>query len=182
MPNYYDELEIEDFVWDPVAKVFHYPCPCGDRFEISKGQLRDGEEIAICPSCSLIVRVIYDYLDWEDYVTSDEEDEVDEVDTPETEQEEANGQDEEVKKGGEAVTAQQGCEDGQDKLEDGGQVEMDKVKEEEPKDKDKGKERGESHNEGPIGAMGLRDGAKGAQQLGSRGAADLSQDVQKLSL
>ncbi|WVQ72363.1 hypothetical protein IAR50_001915 [Cryptococcus sp. DSM 104548] len=74
MPNYYDELEIEDFAWDPVANLFHYPCPCGDRFEISKGQLRDGEEIAICPSCSLIVRVIYDYLDWEDYVTSDEED------------------------------------------------------------------------------------------------------------
>ncbi|WVW84078.1 hypothetical protein I302_106107 [Kwoniella bestiolae CBS 10118] len=85
MPNYYDELEIEDFAWDPVAKIFHYPCPCGDRFEISKGQLRDGEEIAICPSCSLIVRVIYDYLDWEDYVTSDEEDDGESVETPPTE-------------------------------------------------------------------------------------------------
>jgi len=62
MVNYYDELEIEDFAWDPTANVFHYPCPCGDRFEISKSQLRDGEEIAICPSCSLIVRVIYDYV------------------------------------------------------------------------------------------------------------------------
>ena len=62
MVNYYDELEIEDFSWDPVARVFHYPCPCGDRFEISKSQLRDGEEIATCPSCSLIVRVIYDYV------------------------------------------------------------------------------------------------------------------------
>ncbi|WWD03138.1 hypothetical protein V865_001185 [Kwoniella europaea PYCC6329] len=85
MPNYYDELEIEDFAWDPVARLFHYPCPCGDRFEISKAQLRDGEEIAICPSCSLIVRVIYDYLDWEDYVTSDEEDDGESVDTPPTE-------------------------------------------------------------------------------------------------
>lgn len=62
MVNYYDELEIEDFVWDPKARVYHYPCPCGDRFEITKGQLRDGEEIATCPSCSLIVRVIYDYV------------------------------------------------------------------------------------------------------------------------
>lgn len=62
MVSYYDELEIEDFTWDEDAKVFHYPCPCGDRFEISKGQLRDGEEIATCPSCSLIVRVIYDYV------------------------------------------------------------------------------------------------------------------------
>ncbi|WWD17152.1 hypothetical protein CI109_101589 [Kwoniella shandongensis] len=81
MPNYYDEVEIEDFAWDPVAKLFHYPCPCGDRFEISKGQLRDGEEIAICPSCSLI-------LDWEDYVTDDEDEEGDE---PEEESEEAEG-------------------------------------------------------------------------------------------
>ena len=62
MVNYYDELEIEDFVWDAKAKVYHYPCPCGDRFEISKSQLRNGEEIATCPSCSLIVRVIYDYV------------------------------------------------------------------------------------------------------------------------
>ena len=62
MVTYYDELEIEDFAWDPVAKVFHHPCPCGDRFEITKSQLRDGEEIAICPSCSLIVRIVYDYV------------------------------------------------------------------------------------------------------------------------
>lgn len=62
MATYYDELEIEDFAWDPIAKLFHYPCPCGDRFEISKPQLRDGEEIAICPSCSLVVKVVYDYV------------------------------------------------------------------------------------------------------------------------
>ena len=60
MPNYYDELEIEDFVWDPVAKVFHYPCPCGDRFEINIEDLRDGEEIAVCPSCSLQIRVVFE--------------------------------------------------------------------------------------------------------------------------
>ncbi|PRQ72760.1 hypothetical protein AAT19DRAFT_16684 [Rhodotorula toruloides] len=36
MVSYYDELEIEDFAWDDAKKVFHYPCPCGDRFEISR--------------------------------------------------------------------------------------------------------------------------------------------------
>lgn len=60
MGAYYDEIEIEDMAWDDVKKVFHYPCPCGDRFEISKVQLRDCEDIATCPSCSLIIRVIYD--------------------------------------------------------------------------------------------------------------------------
>lgn len=60
MGAYYDEIEIEDMTWDNVKKVFHYPCPCGDRFEISKAQLKDYEDIATCPSCSLIIRVIYD--------------------------------------------------------------------------------------------------------------------------
>jgi len=39
MGAYYDEIEIEDMTWDELKKVYHYPCPCGDRFEISKGQL-----------------------------------------------------------------------------------------------------------------------------------------------
>jgi len=60
MGAYYDEIEIEDMAWDAEKRVYHYPCPCGDRFEISKQQLRDYEDIATCPSCSLIIRVIYD--------------------------------------------------------------------------------------------------------------------------
>ncbi len=60
MGAYYDEIEIEDMVWDAEKRVYHYPCPCGDRFEISRKQLADYEDIATCPSCSLIIRVIYD--------------------------------------------------------------------------------------------------------------------------
>jgi diphthamide biosynthesis protein 3 len=60
--TFYDEIEIEDFVWDAKASVYHYPCPCGDRFEITKSQLRDGDEVARCPSCSLIIRVIYEWV------------------------------------------------------------------------------------------------------------------------
>ncbi|KAJ3772568.1 zf-CSL-domain-containing protein [Lentinula raphanica] len=66
MGAYYDEVEIEDMVWDDIRKLYHYPCPCGDRFEITRQQLRDYEDIATCPSCSLIIRVIYDPLDFED--------------------------------------------------------------------------------------------------------------------
>ena len=34
--------------------------PCGDRFEISIDDLREQEtDIAVCPSCSLQIRVIY---------------------------------------------------------------------------------------------------------------------------
>ncbi|EPQ53027.1 zf-CSL-domain-containing protein [Gloeophyllum trabeum ATCC 11539] len=66
MGAYYDEIEIEDMAWDEAKGVYHYPCPCGDRFEISRQQLRDYEDIATCPSCSLIIRVIYDPLDFQD--------------------------------------------------------------------------------------------------------------------
>jgi len=66
MGAYYDEIEIEDMTWDSEKGVYHYPCPCGDRFEISRQQLAACEDIAICPSCSLVIRVVYDPLDFED--------------------------------------------------------------------------------------------------------------------
>lgn len=56
----YDEIEIEDMTYDSTLEIYHYPCPCGDRFEISIADLKDGEEIAVCPSCSLMIRVIFD--------------------------------------------------------------------------------------------------------------------------
>ena len=56
----YDEIEIEDMTFDPALQIYHYPCPCGDRFEIAIADLRDGEEIAVCPSCSLMIKVIFD--------------------------------------------------------------------------------------------------------------------------
>ncbi|QKX55656.1 uncharacterized protein TRUGW13939_02753 [Talaromyces rugulosus] len=59
----YDEIEIEDMTYDPNLQIYHYPCPCGDRFEIPIDSLRDGEEIAVCPSCSLMIRVIFEPKD-----------------------------------------------------------------------------------------------------------------------
>ena len=99
MASYYDEVEvrsshsklnqvtlitkqIEDMEFDEENLLFHSPCPCGDRFEISlvrsnlviyrlpvtncgaQTQLQEGEDIARCPSCSLIIRVIYDPVSW----------------------------------------------------------------------------------------------------------------------
>ncbi|KAI1449666.1 zf-CSL-domain-containing protein [Annulohypoxylon stygium] len=57
----YDEVEIEDMTYDETLQIYHYPCPCGDRFEISLMDLQDeATDIAVCPSCSLMIRVIYD--------------------------------------------------------------------------------------------------------------------------
>lgn len=60
--SFYDEIEIEDMTYDSTLQIYHYPCPCGDRFEISIGDLRDGEDVAVCPSCSLMIKVIYDIV------------------------------------------------------------------------------------------------------------------------
>ncbi|KAK3396752.1 hypothetical protein B0T20DRAFT_356524 [Sordaria brevicollis] len=56
----YDEVEIEDMTYDPALQTYSYPCPCGDKFEISLLDLQDGQDIAVCPSCSLMVRVIFE--------------------------------------------------------------------------------------------------------------------------
>lgn len=67
METIYDEIEIEDFTYDPVTQLLQYPCPCGDRFAILIDDLRDGEDIAVCPSCLLMVKVIFDEEDLEQY-------------------------------------------------------------------------------------------------------------------
>ncbi|ORY11661.1 hypothetical protein BCR34DRAFT_624752 [Clohesyomyces aquaticus] len=59
----YDEVEIEDCFYDETLQIYHHPCPCGDRFEISVYDLRDGLDIARCPSCSLQIRIIFDQSD-----------------------------------------------------------------------------------------------------------------------
>ena len=49
--------------YDVSMGLYHYPCPCGDRFEIYVDDMRDGTDIAICPGCSLTIRVIFDQAD-----------------------------------------------------------------------------------------------------------------------
>lgn len=58
--SYYDEVEIEDFEYDQDEGIYYYPCPCGDQFQISLSDLIAGEEEATCPSCSLVIKIIYD--------------------------------------------------------------------------------------------------------------------------
>lgn len=64
MASHYDEIEIEDMLYDEETQSFTYSCPCGDLFRITREELAMGEDIATCPSCSLIIRVIYDVEDF----------------------------------------------------------------------------------------------------------------------
>ncbi|PPQ69006.1 hypothetical protein CVT26_001939 [Gymnopilus dilepis] len=106
MGAYYDEIEIEDMSWDEEKKVYHYPCPCGDRFEISRKQLANYEDIATCPSCSLIIRVIYDPLDFEDEPEDDEEGEEGVEDQDEDEDDESDGENDRFEDALEQLTIQ----------------------------------------------------------------------------
>ncbi|CAC5381364.1 DPH3 [Mytilus coruscus] len=54
MSIYHDEVEIEDFEYDEDTETYYYPCPCGDKFQITKEELQSGEDVAKCPSCSLM--------------------------------------------------------------------------------------------------------------------------------
>lgn len=56
----YDTVEIEDMTFDSVTETYSYPCPCGDYFKLAVSDMMDGDDIARCPSCTLLIRVIYD--------------------------------------------------------------------------------------------------------------------------
>ncbi|CDK25886.1 unnamed protein product [Kuraishia capsulata CBS 1993] len=63
----YDQIEIEDFTFDATTELFTYPCPCGDRFQIALVDLEGGDDIAVCPSCSLMVKIIFESEDLKEY-------------------------------------------------------------------------------------------------------------------
>ncbi|GAB4847819.1 hypothetical protein Ancab_026881 [Ancistrocladus abbreviatus] len=48
----YDDVEIEDMEWNEELLAYTYPCPCGDLFQITKDDLRLGEEIATLAALS----------------------------------------------------------------------------------------------------------------------------------
>eukprot|EP00529_Nitzschia_sp_RCC80_P035164 CAMPEP_0113510050 /NCGR_PEP_ID=MMETSP0014_2-20120614/37915_1 /TAXON_ID=2857 /ORGANISM="Nitzschia sp." /LENGTH=124 /DNA_ID=CAMNT_0000405947 /DNA_START=1209 /DNA_END=1583 /DNA_ORIENTATION=- /assembly_acc=CAM_ASM_000159 len=73
----YEEVEIEDFSYDPQTGEYTYPCPCGDIFKVTLEELWDGEDIARCPSCTLFVQVIYDEEDLPELAEDDDDDDED---------------------------------------------------------------------------------------------------------
>ena len=60
MSVYYDEIDLEDMEWQAEERAWFYACPCGDRFFLPLADALAGEDVARCPSCSLLLRVIYD--------------------------------------------------------------------------------------------------------------------------
>eukprot|EP00469_Lotharella_globosa_P018646 CAMPEP_0167812938 /NCGR_PEP_ID=MMETSP0112_2-20121227/1551_1 /TAXON_ID=91324 /ORGANISM="Lotharella globosa, Strain CCCM811" /LENGTH=181 /DNA_ID=CAMNT_0007711915 /DNA_START=14 /DNA_END=559 /DNA_ORIENTATION=- len=61
----YEEVRIEDMDYDEDEDMFTYQCPCGDLFFIYTEDLENGEDIAHCPSCSLVIKVLYNPDDFQ---------------------------------------------------------------------------------------------------------------------
>ena len=49
-----------DFEHDHRQEVYHFPCPCGDRFEVEERQMEVGEQVAKCPRCCERARIVPD--------------------------------------------------------------------------------------------------------------------------
>ena len=60
MGGAYDEIDLEDMDWNAELGAFTFQCPCGDLFQITPEELRAGEEVGHCPSCSLVITVVYE--------------------------------------------------------------------------------------------------------------------------
>jgi diphthamide biosynthesis protein 3 len=60
MTTPYEEVALADMEWDEDLQAFTFECPCGDVFQITGDELAAGEDIAHCPSCSLVIRVLLD--------------------------------------------------------------------------------------------------------------------------
>jgi diphthamide biosynthesis protein 3 len=56
----WDEVDLLDMAFEAARDVYTYPCPCGDLFMMPVDDLLCAEELAPCPSCSLLLRVKYD--------------------------------------------------------------------------------------------------------------------------
>lgn len=57
MAVYHDEVEIEDFEYDEDEEMYYYPCPCGDKFEISL--VSKLSQLPVGNFTSVVVRLIY---------------------------------------------------------------------------------------------------------------------------
>ena len=58
MATFHDKVKIEDFQYDKDSGTCFYSCPCGNFCTIKEG-LKNREDMATWPSCSLLVNVIY---------------------------------------------------------------------------------------------------------------------------
>lgn len=82
--NMYEYVKLKDMMYNEKNQMYQYQCPCGDLFEIYLEDMYDGEDVALCPSCTLKVKVIFTENELPELIeysssSSDEDDSEEEV-------------------------------------------------------------------------------------------------------
>ena len=60
----HEDVALSSMEFDEELDGYLYECPCGDEFYISIEDLKNGVNIAECPSCSLKIRIIFDHQEF----------------------------------------------------------------------------------------------------------------------
>jgi len=69
----YEDVGINEMMFDARGGgIWQYDCPCGDIFTITRDELERGISVAVCPTCSLKVRVRFNADDLRQFSTSSE--------------------------------------------------------------------------------------------------------------
>ncbi len=67
----YEEVPLEEMEYESADKAFYYTCPCGDLFALTLNEMLSGDDIAKCPSCSLLIRVVFTPEDLKSFCTKE---------------------------------------------------------------------------------------------------------------
>lgn len=65
MAEHIQQVNIEDFTYDEDLETYFHPCSCGEKYEIFKGDLINGEDMATCCGCSMKIKIIYNPDDFQ---------------------------------------------------------------------------------------------------------------------
>lgn len=56
---HYEEVKLSEMILAEEKNRLLYPCPCGDLFELFLDDFRNGMDVAVCPTCSLTIQVLF---------------------------------------------------------------------------------------------------------------------------
>jgi diphthamide biosynthesis protein 3 len=55
---HYDKIALVEVEYDAEQQLLHFPCPCGDIFELKLAAFAGGDNVAECPTCSLTIAIV----------------------------------------------------------------------------------------------------------------------------
>lgn len=57
------DVDLDEMDYDEITGTFSLPCRCSGSYSIREQDMENGVDIASCDNCSLIIRVLYDVVE-----------------------------------------------------------------------------------------------------------------------